>query len=124
MAPPASVLLVSGARLATILHAAATPSKVAIDRPFNLPLGHCMETLPLANAKAAGAGSAAMVRAPNHLPAIPLGTKHSIHLMCSLSSRFSMRVGLYRRRNAAINGFNGGSVGCRKQDHHCECLSV
>ncbi len=61
--PPASVRLASVARLAVILYA-ATPSKVALGRPFKLPLGHCMEILPLANAKAAGVGSAAMVRAP------------------------------------------------------------
>ena len=64
MAPPASVRLGSVARLAVILHAAATSSKVALGRPFKLPLGHCTEILPLANARAAGVGSAAMVRAP------------------------------------------------------------
>ncbi len=49
---------------AVILHAAATSSKVALGRPFKQPLGHRMEILPLANAKAAGVGLAAMVRAP------------------------------------------------------------
>ena len=63
-APPASVRLASVARLAVILHAAATSSKVALGRPFKQPLGHRMEILPLANAKAAGVGLAAMVRAP------------------------------------------------------------
>jgi len=74
MAPPASVRPVLGARLATTLPAAATSSKVATDRPFKLLLGHCMGILPLANAKAAGVGSAAMVRA-GHLPALPLRTR-------------------------------------------------
>jgi hypothetical protein len=73
-APPASVHLVLGGQRAMILHAAATSSKVAIDRPFKLLLGHRMEILPLANAKAAGVGSAAMVRTPNHIP-LPLGTR-------------------------------------------------
>lgn len=75
MEPPASVRLVLVARLAMILHAAATSSKVAVDRQVKLPLGRYMGMLPLANAKAAGVGSAAMVRAPNHLPALPLGTR-------------------------------------------------
>ena len=63
-APPASVRLVSVARLAVILHVVATSSKVVLGRPFKLPLGHRTEILQLANAKVAGVGSAAMVRAP------------------------------------------------------------
>lgn len=61
MAPPASARPVSEARLAMILHAAATSSKVAIDRPYKLHLDPPTETSPLANAKAAGVGLAAMV---------------------------------------------------------------
>lgn len=74
-APLASVHLVLVARLAMIPHAAATSSKVALDRLFKPPLGHRMEILPLANAKAAGVGSAAMVRALYHSPALLLGTR-------------------------------------------------
>jgi len=90
-----STSIYHGARLATTLHAAATSSKVAIDRPFKLLLGRCMETLPLANAKAAGVGLAAMVGAQNHLPAIPLGTKPSIHLMCVVCQATSACVSAY-----------------------------
>ena len=74
-APLASAPLVSVAQRAMILHAAATSFKGALDRPSKLPLGHRMEILPLANAKAAGMGSAAMVRALYHLPALLLGTR-------------------------------------------------
>ena len=74
-APLASVHLVLVARLAMIPYAEATSFKVAPDRPFKLPLGHRMEILPLANAKAAGVASAAMVRAPCQFPVLLLGTR-------------------------------------------------
>lgn len=74
-APLASARLVSEARLAMTLHAAATSSKAAIGRPYRLLLDPHTETSPLANAKAAGVASAATVRAPNHLPALPLRIK-------------------------------------------------
>jgi len=74
-APPASARLASEARLAMTLHAAATSSKAAIDRPYKLLLVQRTETSPLANAKPAGVRSAAMVRAPNYFPALLLGIK-------------------------------------------------
>jgi hypothetical protein len=61
MAPHASARLVSEARLAMTLHVAATSSKAAIDRPYKLLLDQRTETSPLASAKLAGVGLAAMV---------------------------------------------------------------